>query len=254
VTAVALGHRGNRESFVYKQVRTTTLQQNQTRRISTRQQTSQQNNMELWIWVCALFVFCAAAFVQARAQVLFGSVVGTVTDSTGAAVPGATVLITNTQTNQTRTSPTDGGGLYTISTVPAGIYRVNISKTGFQTFQTASVEVIANNVVRVDAQLMVGTTSQTVEVQGSATAELQTDRADVHSELATQQLLDLPQPNRSYEGLFELMPGTAPPGGQLSGGTNNPSKSETFAFNGTGTAGAIARACSSARYCLTFPT
>jgi Carboxypeptidase regulatory-like domain len=117
----------------------------------------------MWVWACALLLLCSVAFLQARAQVLFGSVVGTVTDSTGAAVPGATVLITNTQTNQTRTSPTDAGGLYTISTVPAGIYRVNISKTGFQTFQTVSVEVIANNVVRVDAQLMVGTTSQTVE-------------------------------------------------------------------------------------------
>jgi hypothetical protein len=234
---VAFVHRGNGERFVYKKVRTTTLQQNQTRRISTREAPSQQNNWKLWIWVCALFIFCAAAFVQARAQVLFGSVVGTVTDSTGAAVPGATVLITNTQTNQTRTSPTDAGGLYTISTVPAGIYRVNISKTGFQTFQTASVEVIANNVVRVDAQLMVGTTSQTVEVQGSATAELQTDTADVHSEISSQVLENTPQATRTYQGIFNLVPGMSPPGGQLSGGTNNPSKSMQFAANGTGVQG-----------------
>ena len=91
-----------------------------------------------------------------------------------------------------------------------------------------------NNVVRVDAQLSVGATTERVEVTAEAAA-LQTDRADVHAEISTQALQGLPQPNRTYEGLLELVPGVVPPGGQLAGGTNNPSKGENFAFNGSGT-------------------
>lgn len=173
----------------------------------------------------------------AVAQVLFGSLVGTVTDKSGAAVPNATVEITETQTNDTRTVQTDAGGLYTVSTVPAGTYRVNISKEGFQRFETVSVGVTANTVVRVDAQLQVGTVSQTVEVQGAAAAQLQTDTADVHSEISNHALENVPQATRSYQGILNQVPGMVPPGGQLSGGTNNPSKSMQFAANGTGVQG-----------------
>ncbi len=198
----------------------------------------QQNNVRLLIWASALFV-CLLLFIsiQARAQVLFGSVVGTVTDKSGAAVPEATVLITETQTNDTRTVQTNEGGNYTVSTVPAGTYQVNVSKAGFEGFKTVGVEVTANNVVRVDAQLQVGTVSQTVEVQGATAAQLQTDTADVHSEIPANALETVPQATRTYQGILNQVPGVVPPGGQLSGGTNNPSKSMQFAANGTGVQG-----------------
>src|ERR1700748_252531 len=85
------------------------------------------------LWACAFFA-CLLVFMslQAKAQTLYGSVVGTVTDNTGAAVPDANVFITNTQTNDSRTVMSDNGGVYTISTVPAGNYQVNITKQGFQ--------------------------------------------------------------------------------------------------------------------------
>src|SRR3954464_812065 len=70
----------------------------------------------------------------ALAQVLFGSMVGTVTDASGASVPDATVTVTNTSTNESRTAQTNSDGAYTISTVPAGIYAVTIDKTGFSGF------------------------------------------------------------------------------------------------------------------------
>jgi hypothetical protein len=63
---------------------------------------------------------------------------------------------------------------------------------------------------------------------------LQTDRADVHAEISSQNMLDLPQPNRTYLGLLEIVPGVTPPGGQLSGGTNNPFKGMSYSFNGGG--------------------
>ncbi len=197
-----------------------------------------QTKCRLLACACALLISLPVLISNsARAQVLFGSLVGTVTDKSGAAVPDATVEITETQTNDTRSVHTDAGGLYTVSTVPAGTYRVNISKQGFQRFETPSVGVTANTVVRVDAQLQVGAVSQTVEVQGAAAAQLQTDTADVHSEISTHALENVPQATRSYQGILNLVPGMVPPGGQLSGGTNNPSKSMQFAANGTGVQG-----------------
>src|SRR6202035_3779902 len=105
-----------------------------------------QQNYRGWLrsfmWGCAFFI-CLLLFmsVQAKAQTLYGSVVGTVTDNTGAAVPNANVVITETQTNESRTVPTDNGGVYTVSTVPAGSYQVTITKEGFQGFKTTGIDV-----------------------------------------------------------------------------------------------------------------
>ncbi len=176
----------------------------------------------------------------ADAQVVFGSMVGTVVDPSGASVPAASVRITLTSTNDVRTAPTDETGKYTIASVTPGNYTVEITKEGFRSFVAKEILVNQNNVVRVDATLQLGATSERVEVSAT-TAGLQTDRADVHGELNAQHLLELPQPNRTYLGMMALMPGTTPPAGQLSGGTNNPSKGMTFAFNGTGSSAATIR-------------
>ena len=66
-----------------------------------------------------------------------------------------------------------------------------------------------NNVVRVDAQLAVGALTERIEVTTTATAELQTERADVHAEITTKAMLELPQANRAYLGLLQLVPGVA---------------------------------------------
>jgi hypothetical protein len=198
----------------------------------------QPNSFRLLAWVCLFFLGLSALLtVQAKAQTLYGSVVGTVTDNTGAAVPGANVVITDVHTNDARTVTTDSGGVYTVSTVPPGSYQVNITKDGFQQYKTTGIDVTANNVVRVDAQLSVGAVSQTVEVQSAVAAQLQTDTADVHSEIAAHALETVPQATRTYTGILNQVPGVVPPGGQLSGGTNNPSKSMQFAANGTGVQG-----------------
>src|SRR5271168_1263274 len=162
--------------------------------------------------VVALIVAVAWSMVLstqiAEAQVLFGSLVGNVTDPSGAGVPGAAVKITESQTNVSRTGVTNESGSYTISTVPAGHYQVEIAKEGFRGFVTSNIEVNQNNVVRIDAQLQVGAQAERVEVSAEA-ALLQTDRADIHAEVTTQALESLPQATRSYEGLFALVPGTS---------------------------------------------
>jgi len=176
----------------------------------------------------------------AAAQVAFGSMVGNVTDASGSAVPGANVKITMIGTNDSRTMQTNELGSYTISTVTPGSYTVEIMKEGFRSFAAPNILVNPNNVVRVDAQLQVGAVTERVEITATAAA-LQTDRADIHAEVTSKDLVDLPQPNRTYSGLLEMIPGTTPPAGQLQGGTNNPSKSMTFSFNGTGTSASTVR-------------
>jgi hypothetical protein len=171
---------------------------------------------------------------NAKAQVLFGSVVGNVVDASGSIVPGAAVKITETSTNDVFNTQTNDNGAYSVSTLPAGTYQVEITKPGFRTFVSSNIVVNQNNVVRVDASMQVGAQVEKIEVTAEAAA-LQTDRADIHTEVSTQQLENLPQPNRTWENLVELTPGSTPPNGQLQGGTNNPSKSMSFSFNGGAT-------------------
>jgi len=174
----------------------------------------------------------------ASAQTLYGSVVGTVTDSSGAVIPAATVTATNVATSEERTVTTNESGVYSLSTLAAGSYVVHITKSGYQTFEARGVDVEINNTARVDATLGVGSASQTVTVNAQ-TAVLETDRIDVHGEVSSEDLVELPQPTRTYEGLVGLLPGVTPPtafwaGG---GGTNNPDKSMTLAVNGTSVSG-----------------
>ena len=84
------------------------------------------------VTLIALLSCLALSSRPATAQVLFGSVVGNVTDASGAGVPGAVVKITETQTNESRSAVTNEAGIYTISTVPAGTYQVEITQQGFR--------------------------------------------------------------------------------------------------------------------------
>jgi outer membrane receptor protein involved in Fe transport len=176
--------------------------------------------------LCLLF-----AAPRAQAQVLYGSIVGDVTDVSQAAVPGASVRITHRETNQSRVATTNEGGVYSFPTIPGGAYDVTISKQGFQTFSERGVEVAVDKVTRVDARLPVGAMTETVQVTG-ATAALQTDRAEVRAEVTTQDLQNLPTPiGRNYQNLLIMVPGLSPPTNQHSVAAN-PSRGLTFNVNG----------------------
>src|SRR5579884_1060484 len=129
----------------------------------------------------------------AGAQVLFGSIVGSVTDPSGAAVPAAMVKITETQTNETREAVTNQSGAYSFPAIPAGTYNVEIQKQGFDAALVKDIVVHANTVVRADAALQVGAVTQNVQVEADA-AVLQTDSADVRQEINAKALDDLPLP------------------------------------------------------------
>ena len=153
----------------------------------------------------------AAGAPAAGAQVLYGSIVGHVQDSTGAALPGATVVILHEETRLTRETTSDTSGTYTFTAVPSGRYTVTVTVQGFRTSARPGVPVTLNTVTRVDVALQLGELAETVTVVGESPL-LQTDRAEVRAELNEHELRDLPVPlGRNYQRLFKVIPGFTPP-------------------------------------------
>jgi hypothetical protein len=183
----------------------------------------------------AVLLFCAALILAAlpiAAQVLYGSIVGTVTDSSNNAVPQATVRITDTRTNQTRETQTNDLGGYSFPTLPAGSYDIAFTKPGYKTYSAKSLAVSVDKVVRIDPQLTVGQVMETVVVSGELPA-LQTDSAQVRSEVSQKSVENLPVPvNRNYQNLLIMVPGLSPPDNQHSVAVN-PARGLTFSANGT---------------------
>ena len=102
------------------------------------------------------------------AQVLYGSVVGTVTDASNALIPGATVTVKSKETGTNRTYTTNSEGSYSIPTIQGGLYEVEIKKDGFRTARQERVEITANTVTRVDLKLSVGQVSESVTIEANA--------------------------------------------------------------------------------------
>jgi hypothetical protein len=136
-------------------------------------------------------VCCALAFTTqaAAAQNVYGSLVGNVTDSSGGAIPGATITATHTQTNLTREAITNESGAYSIPNIPSGTYQVVVNVPGFQTF-TARDIIVTNRDVRVDARLSLGALEEAVTVTATA-AILQTENAAVQHLATSEQLQTL---------------------------------------------------------------
>jgi hypothetical protein len=144
------------------------------------------------------------------AQVLYGSVVGNIKDASGASIPGATVTITNKATSLTRDVTTSPDGSYSIVNVLPGTYDVKVALQGFRESVKTDVPVSAGTISRVDMTLEVGQLSETVTV-ASPVQLLQTDKADVHTELKAREITNLPLPAyRNYQSLLNLVPGATP--------------------------------------------
>ncbi len=185
----------------------------------------------LWSSLCVALLLALMAPQRAQAQVLYGSIVGNVTDSTGAVVPGTTVTITNKQTNLSRTATTDPAGAYSFIDIQAGEYDVTLTHAGFKTFTKTGVGVTINSSARVDVVLEVGAVTQTVEVT-AAVAVLQTETAEVHADLGAVELENLPVPlGRNYQQVYRALPGFSPPQNSHSIPTN-PSRALEFNVNG----------------------
>jgi hypothetical protein len=146
----------------------------------------------------------------ANAQILYGSVVGVVKDAQGASVPGATVTIVNKETNLTRDTVTNAEGAFSVTNVLPGPYDVKIALTGFREGIRTNVPVTIGQISRVDVTLEIGTMTETVTVASEAQL-LQTDKADVSTELKSSEITAMPLNRfRNYQALMNLVPGTTP--------------------------------------------
>ena len=116
--------------------------------------------MKLRIILC----FVVMATASLAAQTFRGTILGTVTDPTGAVVAGAQVSVKNTGTGQVRTTTTSGDGSYSLPELPIGTYDVTVTQSGFQTFIATGVAVNVATERRVDATLKTGEVSTKVEV------------------------------------------------------------------------------------------
>jgi outer membrane receptor protein involved in Fe transport len=147
---------------------------------------------------------------SAGAQVLYGGIVGQVSDTSGATVPGATITITNRDTGLIRTAVSNETGGYSFTNVLAGRYDVKITLQSFKESVKTGVPVSVNEVSRVDARLEVGALTDTVTV-ASELQLLQTDKADTHTEINSAAITQLPlTQNRNYQSLINLVPGATP--------------------------------------------
>jgi outer membrane receptor protein involved in Fe transport len=168
----------------------------------------------------------------AAAQVLYGSLVGTVTDATDAVVPKATVTITNKATGVSRETTSDEAGRYALLSALAGSYDLKVAASGFKTLTRTDVTVTINTVSRLDLRLEVGTLTEQVTVQASA-ALLQADKSDVRHEITGQAMTNMPLPSyRNYQSLLAFIPGTAPLEFQ-NAMVDTPARSLTTTVNGT---------------------
>jgi hypothetical protein len=168
----------------------------------------------------------------AAGQVLYGTLVGTVTDPQQGSVIGATVTIKNNATGYTVDAKTTDRGAYEIPNIPPGVYDVKIAASGFASFEAKDIPIEANNIARLDAPLKVGSLTETITV-GAEVVQLQTDKSDLHADIATRQLTEIPVAGyRNFQSLLDLIPGTTPAQFQ-NASTDSPARALTANVNGT---------------------
>jgi Carboxypeptidase regulatory-like domain/TonB dependent receptor len=160
----------------------------------------------------AITLLALLAMTQyAQAQAVKGSLLGTITDTNGAAVANSTITITETRTNIVITTTTNASGNYVFANLQDGIYRLEASLSGFKRVVREDVEVKVNTTIRVDLTMEVGNVSESVQVTAEAPL-LQTDRADTGRLIESKQVSQLPLGfNRNFQGLLVTVPGATRP-------------------------------------------
>jgi hypothetical protein len=188
----------------------------------------------------------------ASGQVLYGSLVGTLTDATGAVVPKATVAVKNTSTGLSREATTNEAGYYSIQNLLEGDYDMTVTASGFRPYTQRGINVSINRVTRVDAAIEVGAVSEQVSVEATS-AVLQTQKADVSVSLDTRAMENVPLSGyRNFQTLINLVPG-ATPGRYQNAVTDTPGRALTTNVNGQERGANNTRVDGSADILVTMP-
>jgi outer membrane receptor protein involved in Fe transport len=147
----------------------------------------------------------------ASAQAVTGTLLGNVTDTSGAAVPGATVTATEVQTNISRTAVSNEAGYFIFASLQNGTYAVDAELTGFKKVVRQNIKVDVNTTIRVDLKLEVGQLTEAVTVSAE-TPMLQTDRTDTGRILESKMVSEMPLTfNRNFQSLLIVVPGSTRP-------------------------------------------
>lgn len=171
---------------------------------------------------------------SSRAQVITGDIVGTVSDSGGAVIPGAKVTILNTETQLQRSMATTSTGDYVFTLLPPGTYTIHVEQQGFKTFETKGVRVGAGDRTRVDAKLNPGATSETVTVTSEGPL-LQTDSSTVQDVVSERSVQSLPLNGRNLESAVQQTAGVnAGSPNAISGGERPDDRRPGFTFVANG--------------------
>jgi Carboxypeptidase regulatory-like domain/TonB dependent receptor len=158
----------------------------------------------------AILALCLSVWpVSAHGQQETATILGTVTDGTGAIVPGASVTVTNVQTNISLTTQTDARGAYVVPSLKPGEYSLTVEISGFQKTVRSGVVLQVAQVARIDLTLQTGQLSETVEVVGSSPI-LETQTSSRGAVIDQKQIVELPLNGRDYNQLALLSPGVLP--------------------------------------------
>jgi hypothetical protein len=171
---------------------------------------------------------------SAIAQAVSGTVLGEVRDTSGAVVPGATVVLTHAETGFTRTVRTDAAGQYTVPSIPTGTYSVSAELSGFKKATATNVHLGVDQKARIDLRLGVGEVAEVVDVRGAAPL-LQASSSDLSTTVDGEPIATLPLNGRNFVSLTRTVPGVLRgiPGLNADGGGSVAWRaSASFAANG----------------------
>src|SRR5262252_7889657 len=164
------------------------------------------------------FFFLLLCLIPAASYAQTATLVGTVTDPSGAVMPNVNVTVTNPATGWTRTIPTNDAGQYVVADVQIGHYNIKAEASGFKVAEQKDVNVQVGDRLRIDFQMTVGTSSETVTVEANTIA-VQADSGELSNVITSQQVSQIAVNGRSIYQLAALTPGAS---SQITGYVNTP--------------------------------
>ena len=165
--------------------------------------------LKMFTWLVLIGLYCLVGLRGALAQIDQGAITGTITDSTGNTVLGASVTLVDQETGLSFQRITHGDGSYRFAPIKIGLYSLTVTAKGFETQKQENIRVDVSQTVGLNLALKPGSVTESVTVTSSA--ELQTEDASTGQVFSTSQLEDLPLLNRNYLFLAQLTTGVNPP-------------------------------------------
>lgn len=179
--------------------------------------------------VCVALTMLGLSAPNSSAQTFRGTILGTVTDTSGAAILNAKVTVRNVDTGVERSTDTTADGGYLIPELPIGTYTVTIELSGFQKAVTTGVKVDVASERRIDATLKPGQINQQIVVEGASLPQIETTNDNLGGTFESKQIDDLPINGRDYTKMLIMVPGAA---GEPNGGGDSPGSFGLFSANG----------------------